>query len=241
MNAIAHTSTDRFTDRLWQASSPIVEAIHGLEFLELLGSGRLSTTDFQFYMYQDTIYLRGYARALALLSARCTDPVIAANWAASAHIAGVEETQLHHGVLPDGPRLLPTSDIEASPVCLGYTSYLVAQAGNAPYPVGAAAILPCFWVYADVASRLANRANGLLRREPDHPYARWIAEYDGDAFQEGVERARDNVDAAALDASPAEREAMVAAFRTATRYEFLFWDSALHRRPWPQFTTEVNS
>jgi hypothetical protein len=28
------------------------------------------------------------------------------------------------------------------------------------------------------------------------------------------------------------------AYRTATRYEYLFWDSALHRRPWPDFSGE---
>ena len=236
----AHTSPDRFTDQLWEAAEPIVEAIHGLEFLELLGSGRLAAPDFQFYMYQDTIYLRGFATALALLSARCPDPSVSANWAASAHTAGVEETQLHNSVLPDGPNLLSESDREASPVCLGYTSYLVAQAANAPYPVAAAAILPCFWVYADVAGRLASHATSLLNAQPDHPYARWIAEYDGDAFREGVERARTNVDIAAANATPAGRAAMVSAFRTAARYEYLFWDSSLHRRPWPGFAAAAS-
>ncbi|MCI1206813.1 MAG: TenA family protein [Microbacteriaceae bacterium] len=226
-------STTRFTGTLWNGSQDLLEAIDGLEFLELLGGGTLSPNDFQFYMHQDTLYLRDYAKALAFLAARCPDSALAAGWAQSSAVAGIEETQLHQTVLPNGPDLLPAGDLEPSPVCLGYTTYLLAQTSTAPYPVGAAAVLPCFWVYADVAKRLAHRANGILAENPEHPYAKWVAAYDDAEFQDGVEEARARVDAAAEEASPALRAEMLTAFRTATRYEYLFWDSAQHRRPWP--------
>lgn len=235
MTDTTRTPSARFTDELWASTAPELEAIHRLEFLDLLGSGRLSPADFQFYMFQDTLYLRGYAQALALLSVRSPSPDLAADWAGAARTASIEETQLHRSVLPDGPDLLTEDEREPSPICLGYASFLVAQAAQAPYAVGAAAVLPCFWVYADVAARLAEQAGALLQQNPDHPYAQWIAEYDGDQFREGVERARTNVDLAAEEASPAERDQMRRAYRTATRYEYLFWDSALHRRPWPDF------
>ena len=241
MTASTPSSTRRFTDELWDETAPELSAIHGLEFLDLLGSGTLSPVDFQFYMYQDTIYLRGFAQALAILSARSPDPQVAANWAGSARTASIEETQLHRSVLPDGPNLLSPADRDPSPVCLGYASFLVAQAARAPYPVGTAAVLPCFWVYADVAGRLAEQAGALLAQDPDHPYAQWIAEYDGDEFREGVDRARANVDAAAAAAAPDEVAGMHRAFRTATRYEYLFWDSALHRQPWPDFAAKAGA
>ncbi|MFT8637483.1 MAG: TenA family protein [Pseudoclavibacter sp.] len=231
----------RFTDELWASTAPELEAIHRLEFLDLLGSGRLSPADFQFYMFQDTLYLRGYAQALALLSARSPSPALAADWAGAARTASIEETQLHRSVLPNGPDLLTDAEREPSPVCLGYASYLVAQAARAPYAVGAAAVLPCFWVYADVAAGLAEQAGKLLQQDPGHPYAQWIAEYDGDEFREGVERARGNVDLAAAEASDVERDEMRRAYRTATCYEYLFWDSALHRRPWPDFSAAAET
>ena len=39
-------------------------------------------------------------------------------------------------------------------------------------------------------------------------------------------------DAAALSTAP-QREAMAEAFTIATRYELLFWDTALNTAPWP--------
>ena len=42
---------------------------------------------------------------------------------------------------------------EPSPDCLAYTSYLLATAHQQPWEVTIAAILPCFWIYWDVAER----------------------------------------------------------------------------------------
>ncbi|MGB2950423.1 MAG: TenA family transcriptional regulator, partial [Rhodococcus sp. (in: high G+C Gram-positive bacteria)] len=118
-------------------------------------------------------------------------------------------------------------------------SYLIAAAATEPYPVAAAAILPCFWVYADVAARLAPAAEDVLRNDPEHPYARWVTTYDSDEFRTIVDGARILVDDAAASATEAQREAMVDAFSVATRYELMFWDSALHPTPWLRDESEV--
>jgi hypothetical protein len=103
----------------------------------------------------------------------------------------------------------------------------------------ASAILPCFWVYADVAARLAPAAEDVLRNDPEHPYARWVTTYDSDEFRTIVDGARILVDDAAASATEAQREAMVDAFSVATRYELMFWDSALHPTPWLRDESEV--
>jgi thiaminase/transcriptional activator TenA len=41
------------------------------------------------------------------------------------------------------------------------------------------------------------------------------------------------VDRAADEADPGTRERMFTAFRTATEYEWLFWDSAYRLESWP--------
>ncbi len=189
--------------------------------------------DFAFYLRQDALYLAGFAKALALLAARSPQPEAAAFWAASSRTAAVVETTLHSGILTeiDGADIIE----EHSPACLGYVSYLIATAATAPYPVAAAAVLPCFWIYGDVAARLAKSAATLLSANPEHPYATWVATYDDDGFQASVLTARQIVDEAASSASEAERAAMTTAFTIATRYELLFWHSALDRQPWPTF------
>lgn len=221
----------RFSERAWERTAELRAAIDASPFLAQLSDGTLPAATFRHYLEQDTIYLAGYGRALALLAARAPDPTAAGFWAGSAQGAAVVEASLHGDLLASGA-LGPAAATaaEASPTTLGYVSHLVATAATAPYAVAAAAVLPCFWIYADVAARLAVSASVA---GSDHPYARWIAAYDADGFTESVRRARDLVDAAADPADVDTQEAMFTAFATATRYELMFWDTALVHEDWP--------
>lgn len=143
------------------------------------------------------------------------------------------ETELHESLLAGG--VLPASDStpEHSQACLGYVSYLTATAATESYAVAAAAVLPCFWIYGEVGRKLAASAAEVLAADPSHPYAQWVTTYDAPEFQESVETARRLVDVAAAATTSAQREAMARAFVIATRYEFMFWDTALNPQPWP--------
>ncbi|NLU64412.1 TenA family transcriptional regulator [Rhodococcus sp. HNM0563] len=234
MTVPAHASpTDRFTDVLWDRTKVLRDSIDDLEFLRRLGDGTLPLESFRFYIEQDALYLAGYAKALALLSAKAPDPVTGAFWATSSATAATEESALHRQLLTGGA--LPANDdhVAHSPACLGYVSYLTATVATEPYPVGAAAVLPCFWIYADVCRDLASSAAAVLAADPAHPYARWVATYDDQGFQNSVATARTLVDAAGAAATEPERDAMIDAFTLATRYELLFWDTALNTQPWP--------
>ena len=59
-----------FTADLWDTASPIFEAILEHAFLRGLTDGSLPEERFRFYIKQDSLYLREYARCLALASAR---------------------------------------------------------------------------------------------------------------------------------------------------------------------------
>ncbi|WP_432492687.1 TenA family transcriptional regulator [Kineococcus gypseus] len=223
-----------FTDEAWARTAHLRAAIDGCRFLRELGAGTLDPAVFRHYLEQDALYLAGYGRALALLAARAPDVAAAAFWASSAQGAAVVETALHADLLGSGA--LPPSEaagggaVLASPTTQGYVSYLVATAATAPYAVAVAAVLPCFWVYADVARRLAGSAAAVLDAGAEHPYARWIAAYDAEGFHASVATARrlaDEAAAAAGDPAPLHE-----AFATATRYEFLFWETALDREGW---------
>ncbi|PPK92082.1 thiaminase/transcriptional activator TenA [Kineococcus xinjiangensis] len=223
----------RFTDELWEATADLRAAIDDLEFLTQLGEGSLAPEAFRQYLEQDALYLAGYGKALAMLAVRAPETEAVAFWAGSARTTTVVEAALHEDLLTGGGLPPATSETpEHSPACLAYVSYLIAAAATEPYPVAAAAILPCYWVYAEVGSRLARTAKDVLAANRDHPYARWVATYDAEEFQEAVRTARDLVDAAALDASPKERAAMRRAFAIATRYELLFWKSAFDLEAW---------
>ena len=226
-------AAERFTDRLWDETKLVRSAIDQLEFLRRLGDGTLPLEVFRVYIEQDALYLAGYAKALALLAARSPDPATAGFWAHCASTAATVELSLHDGLLKGGS--LPATGIEPthSTACLGYVSYLIAAAATEPYPVAAAAVLPCFWIYAEVGRELASSAKDVLAADPAHPYAQWVTTYDAPEFQEEAAKAREQVDAAAAAATDSERAAMVTAFTIASRYELMFWDNALHPQPWP--------
>lgn len=231
VDSVHHTDR-RHTDLLWANAETLRTAIDELDFLRMLGDGTLPLGAFRTYIEQDRLYLAGYAKALSLLASRAPDATTAAFWATSA-AGAVDEAALHESLLSGDA--LPAADSVAShsPACLGYVSYLISAAATEPYPVAAAAVLPCFWIYADVAVRLSAAAQQVLRTDPEHPYARWVSTYDSDEFRTIVDGARILVDDAAEAATSAQRDAMVEAFFVATRYELMFWDTALHPTPWP--------
>lgn len=223
----------RFTDLLWARTAVLRAAIDDMEFLRRLGDGTLPLDVFRTYIEQDSLYLAEYAKALALVAAKAPDPQTAAFWATSSATAAVVETELHEGLMAGGVLPERSTAPEHSPACLGYVSYLTATAATESYAVAAAAVLPCFWIYAEVGRRLAADAHEVLAADPAHPYAQWVTTYDDPAFHESVATARRLVDEAANAATTEQREAMVRAFVTASRYEYMFWDTALNPQPWP--------
>lgn len=230
----AHISTTgRFTDLVWDRTKDLRVAIDDLEFLRRLGDGTLPLEVFRTYIEQDSLYLTGYSKALALLAAKAPDPATAAFWAGSSANAAAVESAMHDELLSGG--VLPAQEgvAEHSQTCLAYVSYLIAAAATESYAVAAAAVLPCFWIYAEVGRGLAGSAAQVVAADPAHPYARWVTTYGAEEFQASAATARELVDEAAAVVGEREREAMAEAFVLATRYELMFWDTALHPQPWP--------
>src|SRR5439155_3247055 len=111
--------------------------------------------------------------------------------------------------------------------CLAYTSYLTAADYNQHWEVLVAALLPCFWIYWDVGRAIAADA------APDNPYRAWIDTYADERFGEAVQKVIAISDRTAEATTAATRAQMLAAFRRACQYEWLFWDGAYQRRSWP--------
>lgn len=217
-----------FCDDVWQRCAKLVRAIHEHPFNTALGEGTLDRDRFAFYIVQDARYLEAFSRALATASVRANDPDDAAFFASSAYSALVAERSLHAGYIEEfGLTGDDLAGIITSPTCLGYSSFLQATALAEPFPVLAAAVLPCFWVYQDVGEALVAKAGD------DHPYRAWINTYADPEFAEAVGHARAIADRLAERADAPTRDAMTGAFCRATEYEWMFWDSAWNRESWP--------
>ena len=206
-----------WTAALWVAGGETWHQILDLPFVRALGEGTLDEDLFAFYLDQDALYLRDYSRALATLSARADTAEAQVHWAAGAHEAIAAESQLHEGWLANRARLGGPS-----PITMGYTNFLRASAAGDDYVVGAAAILPCYWLYEEVGAVLSSQNHA------DHPYAEWLSMYGGEEFAAEVERSLAEVERAFEAASPAQRVRAARAYLSACVYEREFFDQA-HR------------
>ena len=210
-------------ERAWREVAPWFDAIVAHPFVVGLRDGTLPEEVFARYLVDDAHYLDRYARVLALLATRATDPDDVALLAASASGAVAAERALHtdwlagRGLVPDGP-----DAAEPTPTCRAYTGVLLEQAATASFDVGVAAVLPCFRVYAEVGRSIA------ATTRPEHPYAAWVATYADPVFDAAVTRAE-----ACLDRVVRDEDAVVAAYVTSTRFEWMFWDAAWRGEGWP--------
>lgn len=220
----------RFSDEAWRRTAALRAAIHRLPFNTELAAGTLSAERFRCYILQDAIYLGEYARVLALAAAKAPDAATVKAFGHAAVEAIAVEQALHGRYLAEfGVDPAAVAAAEPAPDCLAYTSFLLATAHQQPWEVLVAAILPCFWIYWDVAGAIVREAAA------DNPYRAWIDTYADPRFGDAVRLVIDIADRAADGATPAVRAAMLAAFARSAQYEYLFWDGAYQRRGWPTF------
>lgn len=217
-----------FTDELWASIEPIYAAILRHPFIAGLTDGSLPRGRFEFYAVQDALYLREFARALAIAGARAPKD----DWIVmlAEHAAGsirVERT-LHEGFFREFE--LSAEAAAATPLApttQAYTDYLLAVAYSAPFHEALAALLPCYWIYWEVGKQLARVGS------PDPLYARWIGTYDSPEFGAVVRAVLEATNEVAAQVGDAERAAMLSHFRTTSRYEWMFWDMGYRSESWP--------
>lgn len=220
--------SNSFCDQAWQRNLALFDATLQLPFNQALAQGNLARDVFQHYMIQDAHYLVAFGRALAVAAAKAPDAEGVVQFAAAAQEAVVAERALHESFLRDfdvSPAQFAATPL--SPACHHYAHFLQSVAWSRPYAVALAALLPCFWIYAEVGRDLQARS------VPGNPYQSWIATYGGEAFHAHVRAVRDTIDAVAAQADAATVAEMHAAYTDAARLEWMFWDSAYRMQHWP--------
>lgn len=217
-----------FSADAWAANAALYETIRTMPFNEALAAGTLEEERFKHYMVQDAHYLVAFGRALAVAAAKADDPDGVVQFSEAAKVAIIVERALHGGFFQQfGITPAAFAAAPLSPVCHHYSSYLLATAWSEAYPVALAALLPCFWIYAEVGRDIHARA------ARPNPYDAWIDTYAGEEFHEAVRAVIATTDRVAAKASPETVAQMHAAFTRATQLEWMFWDSAWRLGDWP--------
>ncbi len=214
-----------FTDHLWNRISPIYQAILDHPFIRELAEGILAEDVFRFYMKQDALYLSDFSRALATTGVHSEQNTETKQFFEFANYAIDVERDLHKQFYE---KIDVDMNIEKSPACLSYTNFLLATASTKGRSVSIAALLPCFWIYREVG--MHNVENSAA----NNPYQNWIDMYAGDDFREGVEKAIDITNNAAVGKTEKQKQAMEKGFVRSSQLEWIFWDSAYRKEEWPQ-------
>ena len=218
----------QFAVRAWKSIDNIYDSILTMPFIEQLASGSLNREVFQHYMIQDALYLGEFARVLAIISAKAPQPDMQLQFANSVREAIVVERMLHEnfftefGILPE-----EALAAEPTPTCLNYTNFLLATAYRDSFAVAVAAVLPCFWIYAEVGKHIYQKASTEA-----NPYQKWIDTYVAEDFEASVNYVMEVANQEAEKASLTEIKLMEQAFYRASQFEWMFWDSSYRLEKW---------
>jgi thiaminase/transcriptional activator TenA len=215
----------KWSENAWNEIESIYTSIIDMPFNQELMSGTLSLDRFRFYMQQDGVYLAEFSRALALIAARCFNHPYTLDFIRFAEGAVVVERSLHEGYFE---RFKVEGEAEACPTCQNYTQFLLTKSSLDQVEVAMAAVLPCFWIYKKVGDHIYKHEDS-----ENNPYQDWIDTYAGEEFGLLVQKAIDICDDVAGRCSTFQQKQMTRAFVTASRLEWMFWDSAYRLEQWP--------
>lgn len=217
-----------WSGELWQTIAPIYDAILEHPFLRGLATGELTVDRFVHFISQDTWYLQEYTRGILALAAKAPTYPMAQLLTNQAAAAANAETGLHATLMTDlGRDPAELQSTVARPTTRAYTSFIVSTVLGGDFADGVAAIVPCFWIYAEVGQRLVKVGSA------NPVYQRWIDSYGGEDYLAEVDLVLGLTDELGASLSPAARARAGEHFCTAARYEWMFWDAAYRLERWP--------
>lgn len=200
---------------LFHANLDLASACRDHGFVQALASGTLDRRSFAFYVGQDAVFLRAFARAYALCLAKA--PGTEAMTAFKALLDGVfAELELHEGY---SARWGVGLDVEPAPATTAYTDFLLRVAALEPPGHACAAMAPCMRLYAWLGRELAPIV------ADDSPYREWVETYADPEFEQ-LARTLEGL----LDQLGGDAAALAAHYRTAMRLELAFFAAADEQR-----------
>jgi thiaminase/transcriptional activator TenA len=215
------------TERLLDAAKEIWAGYHAHPFVRGIADGTLDREKFQFYMIQDYLYLKDYAKVFAIGVAKAQDTQTMAQFASDVHNVLCGEMDIHKGYMA---RLgISPEDADATPMALAnlsYTSYMLRVAYEEGPAEIAASILSCAVSYEVIAKE-------IVRRHPeaaDHSfYGEWVRGYADPAYAAANEALIALTERLTADYGEQELSHLTEIFVRCSRYEAAFWDMAWER------------
>ncbi|KAK7040259.1 trifunctional hydroxymethylpyrimidine kinase/phosphomethylpyrimidine kinase/thiaminase [Paramarasmius palmivorus] len=215
-----------FTRMLIQGTSKIWKEYVEHDFVKLLGKGTLRKECFVYFIKQDYIYLRYYARAYGLLVAKSSTFSQIAS-AAQTILNILNEIGTHKTFCARfGVSEEELDNTEEGLATSAYGAYLINTGIEGDGTKLLMAALACLLGYGEV---------GLwLKKQPwvkweGNPYLQWIEDYSGAAYQNAVRIGLATIEQRAAEDSPSSvrLQEWCDVWKRCTEFERGFWDAAM--------------
>lgn len=217
----------RFSEQLRKSTKHSWDLSLEHPFVQGVVKGDLPLETFKNYIMQDIYYLKHYGKVHAFAAAHADDFHVSANLADKAKNTAEAELTVHkeHAKILN----ITEADLESfkpAPTAYAYTSHLYRTALSGSLGQIIAAMLPCYWLYADIGLKYKDE------KPPEQIYQNWIQMYASDWFQESTEEMINLLDELVDDAGENEKEKIAEQFVIAKEYELAFWEMSYTFETW---------
>ncbi|HIW71965.1 MAG TPA: thiaminase II [Candidatus Levilactobacillus faecigallinarum] len=213
-----------FTDQAHAATQTSWAASKKHPFIQQLQAGTLPAATFRYYLIQDHYYLQEFAKVHDLAADQTTDDQVARQLRAGAQSLRDGEMAIRQTFFKD--LNVTTDEIVATamaPTGYAYTSHLYRALTTNGTAGAVAALLPCYWLYAEIGTELAQQGS------PVPIYQAWIDTYNADDYTGEMS---DQLALANRVATPSNTDALLNIFEKSSWYELHFWQMALDHETW---------
>lgn len=208
------------TERLLAATKEIWESYNNHPFVMGIQNGTLDKEKFRYYIMQDFLYLKDYAKTFAIGVAKAKSAETAALFAK--YIAVMDgELDIHSGYM--GRFHITQEEIDSMKPSidnLSYTSYMLRVAYEESEAEILTAILSCAYSYEAIAKKIVANAPDSVN---DCFYGDWIKGYASEDYTTGNTVLLNTLDILTEHYTETQISHLIDIFITCSRYELAFW------------------
>jgi thiaminase/transcriptional activator TenA len=218
-----------FSQELRKEADYIFEAIYQHPFVKGIAEGHLEKEQLIHYVKQDFEYLNAMIRTYALGIVKCSRREDMELFSTSIDFILNSEIHPHHNFCRvAGVKYEDLQGYALAPTARNYTRHMLNTAHEGSLGEIIAVVLPCPWVYLDIAARMLRE----YQPEESHPFYEWISFY-GSQTEPRMNLYLKKLDEIAESASEEEKARMKEHFIYSCQLEYMFFDMAYKIEEWP--------
>lgn len=203
--------------------SNLLKNIKSHPFIQELGEGTLAYDKFEYYLDQDSLYLKNYKRCSSFLAYR-VPPEHQSFFLRSAP----ETINLEQAMQQSFSQIYDLKKSKKiTPALFNHIPYLLDICSTHPPSIGMAAMFSCLKVYDEIGLHLHNTMP--LKQRP-FLFEQWIKHYNTEKHKASVNKATELFDLFADNATEITRNKMLETFYKSTQFELKFWDDVYNKR-----------